>query len=99
MTPSDWRGVALGARDEHLHSASTATCFQEALTNPRRSHTRTSPSTCCAEAEIAVNYAPGRGQCFVRLDWPDLRGRKFVLRDLLGLDAARVEQLRRAGVV
>src|SRR5262249_18686407 len=32
----------------------------------------------------AVNYAPARGQCFVRLDWPDLLGRRFVLRDLLG---------------
>jgi hypothetical protein len=32
----------------------------------------------------AVNYAPARGQCFVRLDWPELRGRRFVLRDLVG---------------
>jgi hypothetical protein len=33
---------------------------------------------------VAVNYAPARGQCFVRPDWPDLGGRRLVLRDLLG---------------
>jgi hypothetical protein len=33
---------------------------------------------------VAVNYAAGPGQCFVPLDWPDLHGRRFVLRDLLG---------------
>lgn len=32
----------------------------------------------------AVNYAPQRGQCFVRLPWPGLAGRQLRLRDLLG---------------
>jgi glycosidase len=31
-----------------------------------------------------VNYGPTPGQCFVRLPWPDLRGRNLFLRDLLG---------------
>jgi len=35
----------------------------------------------------AVNYAPQPGQCFVRLPWPELAGRDWRLRDLLG-DAA-----------
>ena len=32
----------------------------------------------------AVNYAAQSGQCFVRLPWPDLAGRGWRLRDLLG---------------
>jgi hypothetical protein len=32
----------------------------------------------------AVNYGPAPGQCFVRLGWPDLPGRQYALRDLLG---------------
>ena len=35
---------------------------------------------------VAVNYGPTRGQCYVRLPWPDPRGKRFVLRDLLGAD-------------
>jgi glycosidase len=31
----------------------------------------------------AVNYAPARGQCYVRLPWEDLRGRAVVLTDLV----------------
>ena len=31
----------------------------------------------------AVNYAPTRGQCYVRLPWEDLRGRAAVLADLV----------------
>jgi hypothetical protein len=31
-----------------------------------------------------VNYAPTPGQCFVRLPWPDLRGRSWFLHDALG---------------
>jgi len=33
---------------------------------------------------LAVNYAPQQGQCFVRLPWPALAGRRWRLRDLLG---------------
>jgi hypothetical protein len=33
----------------------------------------------------AVNYGPTRGQCYVEPVLPDLRGRDFLLRDLLGL--------------
>jgi hypothetical protein len=33
---------------------------------------------------VAVNYGPTRGQCYVRLPWTDLRGRRSRLRDLLG---------------
>jgi hypothetical protein len=33
---------------------------------------------------VAVNYAPQQGQCFVRLPWPELAGRDWRLRDLLG---------------
>jgi hypothetical protein len=33
---------------------------------------------------IAVNYGPVRGQCYVKLAWPDLRGKQFLLRDLMG---------------
>ena len=33
---------------------------------------------------VAVNYAPQQGQCFVRLPWPELAGRHWRLRDLLG---------------
>jgi hypothetical protein len=32
----------------------------------------------------AVNYAPAQGQCYVELPLPELRGRRLVLRDLLG---------------
>lgn len=32
----------------------------------------------------AVNYAPQQGQCFVRLPWPELAGKDWRLRDLLG---------------
>lgn len=32
----------------------------------------------------AVNYAPQRGQCFVRLPCPELAGRQWCWRDLLG---------------
>ena len=32
----------------------------------------------------AVNYGPQQGQCFVQLPWPDLAGRTWRLRDLLG---------------
>jgi hypothetical protein len=31
-----------------------------------------------------VNYGPARGQAYVQLPWPDLRGASFRLRDLLG---------------
>ncbi len=31
---------------------------------------------------IAVNYGPATGQCYVPLPFGDLRGRKFLLRDL-----------------
>jgi len=33
---------------------------------------------------VAVNYAPHASQCFVRLPFPDLGGRSWQLRDLLG---------------
>jgi hypothetical protein len=33
----------------------------------------------------AVNYAQQQGQCFVRLPWPELAGRGWRLRDLLGI--------------
>jgi hypothetical protein len=33
---------------------------------------------------IAVNYGPTPGQCYVPLPFPNLRGRKFLLRDLTG---------------
>jgi len=33
---------------------------------------------------VAVNYAPQQGQCYVRLPWPELAGRSWRLRDLLG---------------
>jgi hypothetical protein len=33
---------------------------------------------------VTVNYGPTAGQCYVNLPWPDLRGRRFRLRDLLG---------------
>ena len=33
---------------------------------------------------VAVNYASQQGQCFVRLPWPELAGRDWRLRDLLG---------------
>jgi hypothetical protein len=33
---------------------------------------------------VVVNYAPQQGQCFVRLPWPELAGRDWRLRDLLG---------------
>jgi hypothetical protein len=32
---------------------------------------------------VTVNYAPERGQCYVRLPWGDLRGRAWVLTDLV----------------
>ena len=32
---------------------------------------------------VAVNLAPGRSQCYLRLDWPDLAGRTWELVDLL----------------
>jgi hypothetical protein len=32
---------------------------------------------------VAVNLAPGRSQCYVRLDWPDLAGQRWELVDLL----------------
>src|SRR5262249_21252926 len=32
---------------------------------------------------VVVNYGPTRGQCYARLPWPDLRGRKVLLRDLM----------------
>ena len=35
---------------------------------------------------VAVNYAPQRGKCFVRLPFPSLRGRSFRLQDLLSAD-------------
>jgi hypothetical protein len=31
-----------------------------------------------------VNYGPSQGQCYVRLDEPELRGRKWLLQDRLG---------------
>jgi hypothetical protein len=37
-----------------------------------------------ARLVVAVNYGPTQGQCFVPLPWPDLRGKSFLLRDLLG---------------
>ena len=33
---------------------------------------------------VCVNYGPTQGQCYVDLPLPDLRGKRFVLRDLLG---------------
>jgi hypothetical protein len=36
---------------------------------------------------VVVNYAPQQAQCYVRLPWPELAGRTWCLRDLLG-DAA-----------
>ncbi len=33
---------------------------------------------------VAVNYGPTQGQCYVEPVLPDLRGRDFLLRDLLG---------------
>jgi glycosidase len=33
---------------------------------------------------VAVNYGPTAAQCYVRLPLPDLRGKRFVLRDLMG---------------
>src|SRR6185369_10257496 len=32
----------------------------------------------------AVNYGPAQGQCYVQIPWPDLRGRPFHLRDIVG---------------
>jgi hypothetical protein len=33
---------------------------------------------------VAVNYGPRVGQCYVRIPWRDLAGRRVQLRDLLG---------------
>jgi glycosidase len=33
---------------------------------------------------VAVNYAPHRSQCYVRMPWADIRGRAVQLKDLLG---------------
>ncbi len=33
---------------------------------------------------VAVNYGPTQGQCYVTLPFADLRGQKWLLRDLLG---------------
>jgi hypothetical protein len=33
---------------------------------------------------IAVNYAPNESQCYVRIPFPDLAGRKVSLKDLIG---------------
>ena len=32
---------------------------------------------------VAVNYGPTQGQCYIRLPWPDLEGRTWVLNDLV----------------
>ncbi|MGH8757874.1 MAG: alpha-amylase family glycosyl hydrolase, partial [Burkholderiales bacterium] len=32
---------------------------------------------------VAVNYAPGQSQCYVRLPFPDLRNGQWRLQDLL----------------
>jgi hypothetical protein len=39
---------------------------------------------------VPVNYGPTQGQCYVRLPWNALRGRRFLLRDLL--NPARYER-------
>ncbi len=33
---------------------------------------------------VAVNFAPQQGQCYVRMPWPELAGRRLRFRDLLG---------------
>jgi len=33
---------------------------------------------------VAVNYAGHQGQCYVRMPWPELGGRKVLLKDLTG---------------
>jgi hypothetical protein len=33
---------------------------------------------------VAVNYAPHQSQCFIRISFPDLDGRQWQFRDLLG---------------
>jgi hypothetical protein len=33
---------------------------------------------------VAVNYAPNQSQCYLRLPYPDLRGRRWRLEDLMG---------------
>jgi hypothetical protein len=33
---------------------------------------------------VVVNYGHTQGQCYVHLPWPDLRGRRFLLRDRMG---------------
>ena len=32
---------------------------------------------------VTVNYGYAQGECYVRLPWSDLRGRSFLLQDLL----------------
>lgn len=32
---------------------------------------------------VVVNYGPSQGQCYIVLPFPELRGRKFLLRDLM----------------
>lgn len=39
---------------------------------------------------VAVNYSPNKGQCYLRLPFPDLANRPWVLQDLLG--TARYER-------
>ena len=50
-----------------------------------------------ARLVVAVNYAGGPGQCYVRLPFDDLAGRSIRFTDLLGRRGLRPERRRTAG--